>query len=71
MNTSNHNSGDIVKIPQNTILYINNLWKFKTCEKPYYGVYIEDEDTKNSYLAKVLIENEIFLVDKSEIYPEK
>ena len=68
MNTMNHSSGDIVKIPQNVIMQYKDMFAAIVTEKPMYGVYIQDIPYDN-YNAEVFVENEIYLVPKRDIYP--
>lgn len=72
LNQLTHSSGDIIRIPQNTIIY-NSSGVYKNfINKPLYGVFIKNADVTNTqygHMAEVLVNEEIVIVDLNDIYP--
>ena len=67
-------SGDLIRVPQNTILYSSDddSWRLHVTKKPDYGIVIESQPDKvkilldgNLWIAK---EKEIKLVGEKDVY---
>lgn len=66
------NEGDLVKIPQNVLLYSydekEELKAYWSCPKPLAAVYLERKMVAGRELAELLLDNELWFTEPENLH---